>query len=1686
MASRPYLYSNSPYGAPAADEGPGPASSLRGGFTTGVTFQKVLETGGYVIGAFTRDENFNPWADMTGYEAYADRLVHAQSRQQIDWMKDQIDFNIREKKGIAPGIMGFAAQLIGSMADPVNLIPVPITRGMGFVRGGVVGAATGAGIAAITEPARIAADPTAEWNELAYSIGGATLFGAALGGLSGSMGRLPLSRQDFLKGQRGLDAFVTDLNDIEAANLARTFDAAEQNYDVVPGATGLLENGRYEPVKIEVVEVPLRQKEGSDGQLYHYDDSFGWVLEADRGRPDPRPVPQDILDGLGKPATETRNRMIVDEAALKVDFENGKTGLPDGEVRTAGEYVTYKQIEAVWKQRDPMKPDEAPDDFRQRIQDSALRDLKASRASLRASRKNALTWVLDKLNWSPAAKAIRLAGDDNIMGDLPMQIAGDYGWATRANEFGYKTPPSLLLRSVRHLGQYAEVKQALDTAYVQYAQRNSKAQGVTFMGENVTASLEGLKARGQQLRWQKVVTRKVFARMAGRAVSTKDDFMIDGIPVVPEAREAAKAWTRIAQKYDRDARDLHLFYDERALQRTAQKAALKIDELKASQAEWLWGETGQPEALVPAIKVGDEIFVGASHREAIASVLDAKGVDFKITSEMYGYVPRLNDSASVAMYGPISNPNKGIGWIFSLEPDRPRFSVKSKDFGGPYSVLGNGSYESYAANVPEHLQDKRITDQVSFVRHWRQEARSRLDRSLWQLADRILAEKLGISGQQNRKGYNGLTYIDPIFGREFFISAQASDFIQSLPAEYVQIVNDTINRVFPSGTVDLRHAATLTSEITNATPPQAMLDMYGMTLEQYQEALARGARTYGFMVPMPVENPITGMFRLEPIVRVAINRASGQQVLNTTWHELFHALKWTGRITRDEWDALVSEARARDWHNKLNPGHSLNDEEAIAHAVGLWAEDSTNPLVAIADEKTKGFFGRLLQSISDVWNKINGTKALPTWKEFLVKMDSGEIGRRSPKEWISDIHATLSGAQDPGLQHFTRSTQGFRTVDELISDRVDSLTPAQRRVYDRWQDQIDELEQSRKAAEMDLQTMRERPHMFLDQHGEPEAFFPRFWNHTAIAAERERFKALLTDWYRRTNINGAAERADKTIDNMLKSDGSEDMEPVGVPGLRHLNRRKLDMPNSFAIVDPEFGEISAADFFNTDLEAVSEAYIRGMGLKIEAARMFGDATLSEKTNQIKDHFRTQYVLPAVKRGASEKEIDALHERLDEYLGWIDIIKRQVMGGIKTRDPWTLDNRTARNLKNYQILTSMGKSLITSIPEAMRLPMVNGFRTAFGSIVDRALLDAEKIRPNVEFSRLTAETMDLVRNVHAARLAEGNTPDPSGGGSYIERLLERAVPGFLKLVGLTHWTVITKDFVMLASQHKIMDLVRNIDEGDNAFKLASLGISRLDARLLASMPVDQHGMLILPAVQNWTGADGMRARTLLLDAIHGEARRAIVTPGPADLPLAYSGVVYTRSQRIRLGQGKDVKPLIETDLITVPLQFMSYGLAASQKVLMSTVQGRDQAPFLGAFALFMLGMYSNYLKQPQTATMNKSAAEWMLEGYEASGVGAFWFSDLNQMIERYSRNAVGLRPMLGIDPRFGKTTGVGDYIDAAGPSIGTLGDVVLAFTDPELSATTRAQAIRRAVPYNNVLWWGGMVRDATTKAGMALE
>ena len=136
-------------------------------------------------------EGYNPFlnGDITGYEHVADIFLRSTSPSETEMIKDLYDHNNRLRNNLDNH--GFA-RFMGNLIDPINLIPIPIAKGMGFIRGAKYGGASVGGVMGVAESARASMDPTNPWYEPYLAIGGGAIFGAAIGGGVGAL-RSPLN-----------------------------------------------------------------------------------------------------------------------------------------------------------------------------------------------------------------------------------------------------------------------------------------------------------------------------------------------------------------------------------------------------------------------------------------------------------------------------------------------------------------------------------------------------------------------------------------------------------------------------------------------------------------------------------------------------------------------------------------------------------------------------------------------------------------------------------------------------------------------------------------------------------------------------------------------------------------------------------------------------------------------------------------------------------------------------------------------------------------------------------------------------------------------------------------------------------------------------------------------------------------------------------------------------------------------------------------------------------------------------------------------------------------------------------------------------------------------------------------------------------------------------------------------------
>jgi hypothetical protein len=652
----------------------------------------------------------------------------------------------------------------------------------------------------------------------------------------------------------------------------------------------------------------------------------------------------------------------------------------------------------------------------------------------------------------------------------------------------------------------------------------------------------------------------------------------------------------------------------------------------------------------------------------------------------------------------------------------------------------------------------------------------------------------------------------------------------------------------------------------------------------------------------------------------------------------------------------------------------------------------------------------------------------------------------------------------------------------LYDDKPEPVvTPKQQFIIDTYNQQIAELQ-----ARLDEQTaLRDElaggPPVFLDEHGRPEPYFWRHWDTARMGVERDKIEFIFKKWFERTDYATADIRAAEVVEEIVNGRDKAKADGARTSSHSSIKSRLFDIPNSFEVPHPDYGLLRVTDFMDMSVMRGGEVYIRRNGAMIEAARLLGDKDGFRAMHEVRSHIIETYL-----KNAPEENLAAERARMDEALGNLDLVRRSALGILRTTDPWSWDNRTARALRNGTALATMGRVVLTAIPEAIRPMMVNGFTVGFRSMFLRFLNDLESVRNLTSFAQETGELSDMVRDRFNARVMEAQLGEGTTGGTAFERWLQDRMPGYFKLTLLTPWTTFMKDWVSIGSAHQTMKrsievsqaiLAGNQPDPKTVELLAATGINVRDALALAQMPheIADGKSIIVPLVKEWEGPEGDRARNLMLNAIHGEMRRAIVTPSTGDRSALFEGVLASKG-----------KVVAESDLLTLPLQFMSYGLAAHQKVLISALQGRDQQVLMGMTMMMLMAVFSNYLKMPENAWRNKTYPDIMLDAYEASGIGGFWFGDTNNMIERLSNHGVGLRPAMGLDPKFGKDSSVADRIDILGPGPSTVIDFSRAFWDPEMSSTERAQTIRRALPYNNVLWWAGITRNMATTTGEALE
>lgn len=545
-----------------------------------------------------------------------------------------------------------------------------------------------------------------------------------------------------------------------------------------------------------------------------------------------------------------------------------------------------------------------------------------------------------------------------------------------------------------------------------------------------------------------------------------------------------------------------------------------------------------------------------------------------------------------------------------------------------------------------------------------------------------------------------------------------------------------------------------------------------------------------------------------------------------------------------------------------------------------------------------------------------------------------------------------------------------------------------------------------------------------------------------------------------------------------------------VSGRTTLMSRQIDIPNEKIL-----------DFIQLDAKAVMNNYRYKVSPAAAIGDTFGDHHLDDALTVLE-----------VEMSVKDLGKNMTKQDLDDIITSIADTKDKMLGMYNLQDATSLGKKVANFFKDWASLAYMGKVLISALPDQGKMIMSQGLTRTMKKGYGQWFRDVEQHAKAVNYARKHGIAADvalgntrrrLIEETGAAVYSGGETMLGKLGNKIAEKFNNWQGPWYL-LNGLTLWTAYFKEMTGILASDNFLRLSIKAAKGKATQKelevLYRANIDLETAKIIAKAPIETTGtttdvklgavtktvddddILYMANTDEWVGPGQEGAAQRLRQAVWAETNRSIVTPDVSDTPGVMSGSMRIRDPEMRkslegdLGQFLGYKAderggKIHNAFLSMPFQFFSWGVAANRKVVMSGLSGREADYMNGVIAMVGLGYMADYLKNPRYHEY-KTTTEKIVRAVELSGVGGM-ITDMNFLTEQVSGGLfnfpVGLRPMLGIQPRFGQPKAhdaLGEFV-GAGPSIPL--DLLYHFTSDDVTYEDTRNITRRVLPGSQLIW-----------------
>lgn len=463
------------------------------------------------------------------------------------------------------------------------------------------------------------------------------------------------------------------------------------------------------------------------------------------------------------------------------------------------------------------------------------------------------------------------------------------------------------------------------------------------------------------------------------------------------------------------------------------------------------------------------------------------------------------------------------------------------------------------------------------------------------------------------------------------------------------------------------------------------------------------------------------------------------------------------------------------------------------------------------------------------------------------------------------------------------------------------------------------------------------------------------------------------------------------------------------------------------------------EFLENDIRVLGQRFYMATVPDIEIYKAFGDVSMQEQISAITREAREFVADNALEGAKSAKVFNRMNKDIKNIAGMRDRMRN--VYGYQENNMFVRSMRAARNLNYLRLLGGVTPS---SLPDFARVAMAEGFGATFGTSL-KSLTSAKKVTAEVrEELRLWGIGTDYIANGKSELIAD--ITDYTQGGSVIERGLQTLSAKYGRYNALDYWTAGMKQLHGMTMQTRVFD---SLAKGIYPKKLARLGINESDAKAMYEQ-VKLYGRkedgLWISGAKNWDRADLER---IYGAAMRKESDRVVIIPGQ-EKPLFMS------------------EPLGQTFL-----QFKSFILSATQRVLVAGLQKQDEAQMMGFLGLIGAGTTTYFIKQSISGReISNDPSVWVMEGIDRSGAIGI-LGEINNTVEKMTSNNVGLRPLFGIDEVNMKQVNRTVTESLLGPTFGSLLSTTVAannaITSGDPITESDVRTLRRLLPYQNLFF-----------------